>query len=140
MDGTVVATNTSPYELIGGAEGVKRLVDAFYAAMDHNPAYADLRNMHEPDLGPTREALAGFLTVWLGGPREWIEKRGGFCIMSRHAQMNITEATAGQWMDAMRDAMREVGVEPELAKKMEQALGQLAEAMAWRGKTRTPKG
>ena len=90
--------------------------------------------MHEPDLGPTRDSLTGFLSVWLGGPRKWIEKRGGFCIMSRHAKMNVTGATAGQWMAAMRDALAEVGVEPELAEKMDGALSQLAEAMAWRGK------
>jgi hemoglobin len=136
MDGTVVEQKASPYEAIGGAEGVRRLVDAFYDAMEHNPDYAALRDMHEPDLGPTRDSLTGFFTVWLGGPREWLEKRGGFCIMSRHAKMNVTKETSRQWMDAMRDAIRQVGVEPELAEKMDNALGQLAEAMAWRGKAR----
>ena len=134
MDGTVIEEKASPYERIGGAEGVRRLVDVFYDTMERNPAYAELRAMHEPDLGPTRDSLTGFFSVWLGGPREWIEKRGGFCIMSRHAKMNVTRATAGQWMAAMRDAIKEVGVEPELAEKMDSALNQLADAMAWRGK------
>ncbi len=136
MDGTVIEEKRTPYEVIGGAEGVRRLVDAFYDVMDSNPDYIALREMHEPDLGATRDSLAGFFTVWLGGPREWIEKRGGFCIMSRHAKMNVTKETSRQWMDAMRDAIRQVGVEPELAEKMDNALGQLAEAMAWRGKAR----
>lgn len=134
MDETVTERKDTPYEVIGGAEGVRRLVDAFYDVMDHNPDYAALRDMHEPDLGPTRDSLTGFFTVWLGGPREWLEKRGGFCIMSRHAKMNVTKETSRQWMDAMRDAIRQVAVEPELAEKMDNALGQLAEAMAWRGK------
>ncbi len=130
------AETLSPYERLGGADAVRRLVDAFYDVMERDPAYAELRAMHEEDLGPTRESLTGFFSVWLGGPREWLEKRGGFCIMSRHAKMNVTEATAGQWMDAMRHAIAEVGAEPALAEKMDKALTQLADAMAWGRKAR----
>ncbi len=136
MDGTVIEDKATPYQRLGGAEGVRRLADAFYDVMERNPAYAELRAMHEADLGPMRESLAGFFSVWLGGPRDWIEKRGGFCIMSRHAKMNVTKATARQWMDAMRDALREIGVETELAEKMDDALSQMAMAMSWRGETR----
>jgi hemoglobin len=120
----------SPYELIGGEPGVRRLVDAFYDVMEQDPAYAELRAMHEEDLGPTRESLTGFFSVWLGGPREWLEKRGGFCIMSRHAKMNVTQKTADQWMSAMRHAVAQVAVEPALAEKMDKALAQLVKAMA----------
>jgi hemoglobin len=134
MDGTTVEKKALPYELVGGADGVRRLANAFYDAMDRNPDYAALRKMHEPDLGPMREALAGYLSAWLGGPHDWIEKRGGFCIMSRHAAMDITDKTAGQWMDAMREAMRDVGIEPELAKTIDQALSRMADAMSGRGR------
>ncbi|WP_297443892.1 group II truncated hemoglobin [Acidocella sp.] len=124
------AVRRSPYELIGGAEGVRRLADKFYDLMDQDPRYQELRDMHEPDLAPMRDSLAGFFSVWLGGPRHWIEKRGGFCIMSRHAKMNVTQKTADQWMDAIRRAIAEIGMPPELAEKMDKALAPLAEAMA----------
>jgi hemoglobin len=129
-----VVVKQSPYELIGGADGVRRLADAFYDLMAHDPAYKELRDMHDPDLTPMRESLAGFFAVWLGGPRDWIEKRGGFCIMSRHGKMNVTPETAAQWMSAMRRAIADIGTPPELAEKMDKALSPLADAMAWRAK------
>jgi hemoglobin len=129
---TVLEEKATPYQRMGGAEGVRRLVDAFYDAMEQNPAYAELRAMHEPDLSPMRESLAGFFAVFLGGPRDWLEQRGGFCIMSRHAKLNVTGQTALQWLDAMRDALREVGADPELAERIDDRLSQMAMAMAAR--------
>jgi hemoglobin len=120
---------TSPYEMIGGAEGVRRLADAFYDIMDSDPAYRELRDMHGADLGPMREALAGFFSAWFGGPRDWIEGRGGFCIMSRHGKMNITETTAGQWMAAMRQAIAQTNTPADLAPQLDQAFSRLAAAM-----------
>jgi hemoglobin len=134
MSGSDTLTKPSPYEQLGGEEGVRRLTAAFYDAMETNPAFRELRDMHEPDLAPMREALAGFLAAWLGGPRDWITARGGFCIMSRHAKMKITPATASQWMAAMRQAIAQTTPPPELATQMDQALARLAEAMAWSGR------
>jgi len=126
----------SPYDRIGGADGVRALADAFYTEMEQNPAYATLRAMHDDDLTPMRESLAGFFSVWLGGPRTWLEQRGGFCIMSRHAKMGVTKETADQWMDCMRHAIAKVRATPELAAKMDKALLQLADAMAWTAKAK----
>lgn len=130
MTDTATLPKPSPFAQLGGAAGVRRLADNFYDIMDTNPAFRELRDMHEPDLAPMRDSLAGFLTVWLGGPRDWLEQRGGFCIMSRHAKMNVTPATATQWLEAMHQAIAQTGTPPELATKMDQALTQLAEAMA----------
>jgi hemoglobin len=129
MSSTARMAKTSPYEMIGGAAGVRRLADAFYDIMDADPAYRELREMHGTDLAPMREALAGFFSAWFGGPRDWIEGRGGFCIMSRHAKMNITETTAGQWMAAMRQAITQTNTPADLAPQLDQAFSRLAAAM-----------
>lgn len=120
----------TPYTRIGGAACVRRIADAFYDAMDTDPAFAKLRAMHAPDLAPMRESLTGFLTAWLGGPRDWLQAQNGFCIMSRHARLAVTAETAEQWAQAMRRAIAAAGVEPELAAKMQDALAQMAGAMA----------
>lgn len=129
MSETASVAQTSPYEMIGGAEGVRRLADAFYDIMDTDPAFRELRDMHGPDLAPMREALTGFFSAWFGGPRDWIENRGGFCIMSRHAKMNITKTTADQWMAAMRQAIAQTGTPADLAPQLDQAFSRLAAAM-----------
>jgi hemoglobin len=134
MSGTATLTQSSPYEQIGGAAGVRRLADAFYDIMDADPAFRALRDMHGADLTPMREALAGFFSAWFGGPRDWIEGRGGFCIMSRHAKMNITPTTAKQWMAAMRQVIAQTGTPADLAPQLDQAFSRLAEAMAWNGR------
>lgn len=130
-DETAPKTAT-PFERIGGAAAVRQIVDAFYDAMDRDPAYARLRAMHAQDLSPMRDSLTGFLTVWLGGPRDWLVAKGRFCIMSRHSAMAIDAETAAQWNQAMRGALTSTGVTPDLAQEMDQAFTQLANAMARR--------
>jgi hemoglobin len=125
---TAETVTLTPYDKIGGADAVRRLAEAFYDVMEA-PEYAALRAMHEPDLGSMRVALAGFLTAWLGGPRDWITSQGGFCIMSRHAGMGITETTRAQWMAAMRSALAQAEIAPQWADKMVQALEAISHGM-----------
>lgn len=125
---TDVAT-PSMYDRIGGAEGVRALVERFYDLMEHEPRYAALRAMHAPSLLPTRVSLSEFLAAWLGGPRNWFEARPGACIMSAHRGMGITRETAGQWVHAMSRAMAECRVAPGLGSEMQQAFLRMAGAM-----------
>ncbi len=55
---------------------------------------------------------------------------GGFCGMSRHADMGITAETAGQWVAAMRAAMAELVTDARLHAKIDEAFTRLAAAMA----------
>lgn len=137
IKGIAISMTTEPktaYEIIGGKAGVEALASRFYGIMDSNPAYAELRAMHGHDLGTVREAFAGFLSGWLGGPRDWLVARGGFCIMSRHAGMGITKLTARQWLEAMREAMDGLVDDTALYAKMDDAFTRLAEAMSWSDK------
>ncbi len=120
---------TTPFEMIGGTEPIRRVVDAFYDLLESEPRYAELRAMHAPDMAPMREALTGFFTGWMGGSREWFTAQGGFCVMTRHSKMPITEKTAKQWSDAMRAALVVAAVEPGFAEQMDQILTRLAAGM-----------
>lgn len=126
-----VADAETDYDRLGGEAGVQALARRFYAIMDRNPAYAPLRAMHAADLTQVCEDFTGFLRVWLGGPRAWLDKRGGFCMMSRHAGMGITQETAGQWLAAMREAMDGQVADAPLKEKMDNAFSRLTQAMAW---------
>lgn len=120
----------TPFEIIGGTARVQAMVDRFYDLMETEPAYAALRALHAADLAPMRLSLAGFLTGWLGGPRSWFERpSGGTCIMSLHGRIAIDAASIDQWTRAMRQAMADTGVPPELAVQMDQAFTRMAGGM-----------
>ncbi|WP_253717303.1 group II truncated hemoglobin [Sphingomonas sp. AP4-R1] len=116
-------------ERAGGAAGVGTLVNRFYDLMESQPEYAELRALHQPDLRLTRISLTDFLTAWLGGPRTWFETRPGVCIMSMHRSMAMSRETAAQWVHAMSRAMAECGIEPALARQMQQAFLRMANGM-----------
>ncbi len=123
-------SDTTPYEQLGG-ERVAGIVGRFYDLMDEDPAYAGLRAMHAADLAPMRVSLAGFLTAWLGGPRDWFSERPGACVMSLHGAMPISTAVGEQWIEAMERAITaDATIHPDLAAALSRALGRMARAMA----------
>ncbi len=122
-------TTATAFDTIGGAEAVAAIVDRFYDLMDQDPRFPELRALHGADLGPMRASLTGFLIAWLGGPRDWFTKRPGTCIMSLHAQIRIAPHTAGQWTDAMSQALSDCGVDPALRSRMGEALSRVAQGM-----------
>ena len=122
---------TSPFEMIGGAETIRAIVDRFYDLMDSDPAFSELRAMHAPDLAPMRTSLAGFLNAWSGGPRDWFETRPGACVMSLHGKLNVTKETADQWISAMDRAISDTPIgNDQLSASLADALRRMATGMA----------
>lgn len=121
----------SPYDLIGGMATMRRITDRFYDLMEQEPAYAALRAMHAPDLAPMRSSLPMFLAGWSGGPRDWWEANPGKCMMSMHGPFAINRETAGQWAEAMRQAITDTApANTEIAKALADALSRMALGMA----------
>lgn len=120
---------SSPFEAVGGRDGVARIVGRFYDLMETDPAYRALLAMHAPDLAPMRESLTGFLTGWMGGPRNWFTDHPGKCMMSVHGAIPITAATADQWISAMAAALRDCGVETGLTDRINAVFTDMATNM-----------
>ena len=120
-----------PYELIDDGEaGVRRLVEAFYDAMEREPEYAALRAIHVQDLAPMRARLADFLTQWLGGPRVWAERHPGRgCIVSAHAPFPINAELADEWMACMRRAFAAARVGAPFREMVEPVLAQMCQGL-----------
>ena len=118
-----------PYEAIGGAPVVRALVEHFYDLMEQDERFAALRGIHAPDLAPMRDSLAGFLTAWLGGPRDWFTQHPGTCIMSAHRSLGFGATETRQWTQAMAQALTETGVEAALAARMNAAFARMGQAM-----------
>lgn len=120
----------TPYEALGGRETIARIVNRFYDLMEREPQYAALRAMHAADLTHMRGSLAGWLTAWSGGPRDWLDENPGKCMMSAHRGLGVSGQTASQWADAMARAIADCGpLDAELGKAMAERLGMMAQAM-----------
>jgi len=99
----------TPFELLGGLEGVRALVDRFYDLMDLEPEFAALRALHPTTLEGSRDKLAWFLTGWLGGPDLYIERFGHPRLRMRHFPYAIGIRERDQWLTCMGLAMAEIG-------------------------------
>lgn len=121
----------TPFEQLGARPAIDRVVGRFYDLMDADPAYGELRAMHGADLSRMKEALAGFLTGWAGGPRDWFDANPGKCMMSMHAGLPITRESAAQWVDAMQRAFAECDLaDHPVARLMNERFRMMAGAMA----------
>ncbi|AZI35982.1 globin-like protein [Caenibius tardaugens NBRC 16725] len=124
-------TPATPYDLIGGHPTLQRVVERFYDLMEQDPAYAELRALHAPELAPMRHSLTGFLAAWSGGPRDWHTENPGKCMMSAHKGIAISAAVAEQWADAMTRAIADADLpHADLSAEMTELLARMARSMA----------
>jgi hemoglobin len=93
------------FEQLGGAAGVRTLVDGFYDHMDTLEQAAQIRAMHPDDLASSRDHFALFLNMWTGGPRTYVEQRGHPRLRARHMPFPIGPADRDAWMLCMERAL-----------------------------------
>ena len=101
------ATTQTPYELLGGDAGIRRLVDRFYDLMDSAPEAATIRTLHAASLKASRDKLYLYLSYWTGGPPTYIEQRGHPRLRARHLPFTISSRERDEWlwcMDAAPDS------------------------------------
>jgi hemoglobin len=117
----------TPYEELGGDEGVRSLVEAFYDIVEvESPV---LRAMLPEDTSISRQKLYEFLSGWLGGPPLYMERRGHPRLRMRHLPFDIGSFEAEEWMRCMMEAVARVGSHRPLAAFLEAELGKTALAM-----------
>ena len=121
--------SNTPYEGLGGADAVRRLVDRFYDLMDELPETHGLRQLHPTDLTGSRQSLFEFLSGWFGGPPLYIEKKGHPRLRMRHMPFAIGPAEPDQWMLCMRTAIDEQVGDEALHQGVLNAFVQMADHM-----------
>ena len=119
----------TPYELLGGDEGVRRLVDRFYDLMDSAPEAANVRALHARSLKASREKLHLFLTGWTGGPPVYVERFGHPRLRMRHFPFAIGARERDEWLWCMDRAMAEHPMPDHLRAMLRERLHQLADHM-----------
>jgi len=106
----------TPFEMLGGADRVKALVETFYDVMSaKEPALAKL-HVCDPDgavARTPRDRFALFLIGWLGGPDDYIQKHGHPRLRMRHGRVAVNLAMRDAWLRCMTAAMEQHGVTGE---------------------------
>lgn len=120
---------STPYERIGGAEAVRRLVHRFYDLMDELPQARTVRELHGESLSGSEDKLFKFLSGWLGGPQLFIEEYGDPVLRRRHMPFSIGDAERDQWMICMNQALSETVEDGNLRLELSTALAKVADHM-----------
>ncbi|MGO4543601.1 globin [Paenibacillus sp. 2TAB23] len=103
--------NISLYEAIGGAETLRLVVEAFYPRVQAHPLLGPL---FPEDILPVMDKQYLFLTQFFGGPSLYSDEYGHPMMRARHLPFPITPERAEAWLDCMRKALQEVGIQEEL--------------------------
>lgn len=98
----------SLYEAIGGATTMDRLIPAFYKRVGTHP---ELIPIFPEDLTEVARKQHLFMTQFLGGPPLYLEERGHPRLRRRHLPFEITPERRDAWLECMKAAMEEVGIE-----------------------------
>ena len=102
------------YEIVGGDEIFKKLVDEFYARVEQDDR---LRDLFPEDLEAGKHWQYLFLRQFFGGPPEYHAERGHPRLRMRHAPFKIDEIARDAWLGHMLSAIDVVGI-PEPARQM----------------------
>jgi hemoglobin len=121
--------SATPYQQIGGDDGVRRLVDRFYDLMDTAPEAATVRALHATSLKASREKLYLYLTGWTGGPQHYVERYGHPRLRMRHLPFSIGARERDEWLWCMDRALDEHDMPTELREFLRQKLHGLADHM-----------
>jgi hemoglobin len=119
----------TPFALIGGAETIDHLVEAFYRNMDVFPEAKRIRAMHAADLTEVKAVLKLYLAEWLGGPAAYSAAKGHPRLRMRHARFPIGPDERDAWMLCMSAALKEVIADEAAREAIKQNMAKLADWM-----------
>lgn len=101
----------SIYDNLGGADTVRRLVEAFYPKVQRNPVIGEL---FPENIEPVMEKQYMFLTQFFGGPSLYSDAFGHPMMRARHLPFPITPERAEAWLGCMNAALEEIGIDEVL--------------------------
>lgn len=117
----------SVYARLGGENGIRTLVDRFYALMDELPEAYAVRGLHPDSLQGSADSLFMFLSGWFGGPPLFMADRGHPRLRVRHAPYAIGPIERDEWLLCMQLALDEQVADLDLRDAIWQAFVSMAE-------------
>lgn len=111
-------SSRSVYDRLGGPDPFWAIARAFYArvAADPDPAF---RGMFPPAMDEAIRNQAEFLIQYFGGPTTYSDRKGHPRLRMRHMPFAIDRGARDRWMEHMRGALADAGIQPpELAEML----------------------
>jgi len=121
--------NETPYERIGGDEGLQQLVTLFYDNMETLAEAKLIRDLHPKDMRSAREKFYMFLSGWMGGPDRYIVAFGHPQLRARHLPFPIGMEERDQWLMCMKKALDEMDVDALFKEQLISSFTQTANHM-----------
>jgi hemoglobin len=122
-----VTTAPTFYQQVGGHETFARLVHRFYQGVAADPP---LRALYpDADLAAAEQRLLMFLEQYWGGPTTYSDQRGHPRLRMRHAPYAVTPDQRDRWLEHMRIAVDELGLDQPLHDQLWDYLERAAYAM-----------
>lgn len=102
----------SLYDMVGGEDGVQRLVKVFYDNIESNPESHKLHLLHlrRGGIAHSRVEQFNFMSGFLGGPKLYVEQRGHSNIRTMHEHVEINYEAKEIWLRCMVMAIDELGL------------------------------
>ncbi|MFA5898474.1 MAG: group II truncated hemoglobin [Hyphomicrobium sp.] len=116
LDSASEPTRYSPerslYELVGGEEGLRQLVETFYDVVEFEPDGRDLHRLHMRGHGVAHSRIEqlNFLSGFLGGPNLYAQKYGHSNVRQMHEHVEISAEAKDAWLKCMSIAIDRVGL------------------------------
>ncbi len=103
-----MAATPTLYEWAGGAEALRRLLDAFYDRVGSDPVLEPVFR----SMAPGHAAhVAAFIGEVFGGPKTYSDEHGGHSAMiMHHLDRHLTEAQRRRWIELLVDTADVVGL------------------------------
>lgn len=111
------------YERMGEA-GIAELVRGFYARVPMDPILGPM--YRQDDLAGAELRLREFLVYRFGGPPRYLQARGHPRLRGRHMPFAIDQAARDRWMQLMGESIASAGLPGDLARYVENFLGDIA--------------
>jgi hemoglobin len=119
------------YDLAGGEDGVRRLVETFYDIVETAPEGEPLHILHLRGHGVAHSRIEqfNFLSGFFGGPRLYLEKHGHSSVRTMHAHVEINPEARDAWITCMSMAIDKAGLPPETKAQMMEPFRRVAQLL-----------
>ncbi|MFN3622489.1 MAG: group II truncated hemoglobin [Hyphomicrobium sp.] len=110
----------SLYDLVGGEDGLRNLVETFYDIVEFEPEGRALHVLHLRGHGVAHSRIEqlNFLSGFLGGPKLYVQKYGHSDVRQMHEHVEINAEAKDAWLNCMSIAIDRVGLPADIKARL----------------------